>query len=552
MHKLAVIADPHYHEIFPGYGIEGVVVEGQPGACLRSRADSAASTRIFNESYLALPAVLDACVAEGIHTVLIAGDLTDDGQLATMQAALALLDRYERQHGMRFFLTPGNHDVYGMSGRHHAKDFLSADGTTITVASDPAHRGAPGRTVVHDPRMVCNGYGALVPLWGRHGLMRRPEDIHWESPFGQDEAPEARMFEMRSPDGQTVHRQIDASYLVEPEPGLWILSIDANVFEPRNGRRDNTDPSAFKDSTNAGWNAMLRLKPFILDWMADVAERARREGKTLVCFSHYPAIDPYDDTLESEVLLFGQTQAIKRIPHAATAQAVCATGIGTHFSGHLHVNDTQTLVHAGKSLTNIALPSPVAFPPAYCLVTAQLGTIAADMRTLSFAGFDRFFPYYRVEARRTGQDTQWLEASTYPEFLHGHVSELVRHRYLPREWPPELAAFLDGRSVDDLFALARIEAPIGPEAADRLLPRSKTGGISAMDLVVDWYLARKGSALALDYIAPHRLETYNELMGAFAWRRWDDPQSLQASFALVMSMMGRYLQPDEPVLEAAQ
>lgn len=552
MHKLAIIADPHYHEIFPGYGIEGVTVRGGQGACLRSRADSAASTRIFNESFLALPAVLDACAAEGIRTVLIVGDLTDDGQIATMDAALALLDGYERKHGMRFFLTPGNHDVYGMSGRHHVKDFLAPDGTTVSVASDPAYRGAPGRPVVHEPSMFCRGYGETVPLWSRHGLMRRPEDIHWESPFGADDAPEARMFEMRSPDGQTVHRQLDASYLVEPEPDLWILSIDANVFEPRNGRPDNTDPEAFKDSTNAGWNAMVRLKSFILAWMADVAARAKKSGKTLICFSHYPAIDPFDETLESEALLFGQTQAMRRTPRLKTAQAVCATGVGTHFSGHLHVNDVHTLTHAGESLTNIAVPSPVAFPPAYCVVTARGGEVAADMRPATIPGFDAFFSFYRIEAEREGRDTRWLDARSYPEFLHGHVRELVHHRYLPREWPPALADFLEGRHVEDLFALGRIREPVAPETVDAFLPRAPSGSLSTFDLVTDWYLARKGSALAYDFIAPERLDTYRALIALYAEGCWDDPQSLQARMAVFFSMMERYLELDIPVPEAAQ
>ena len=35
--------------------------------------------------------------------------------------------------------------------------------------------------------------------------------------------------------GKTVISLVDASYLVEPEAGLWLLMIDANVFEPRDG-----------------------------------------------------------------------------------------------------------------------------------------------------------------------------------------------------------------------------------------------------------------------------------------------------------------------------
>src|SRR5690606_39128897 len=96
--------------------------------------------------------------------------------------------------------------------------------------------------------------------------------------------------------GRIRRRMIDASYLVEPVEGLWLLSLDANVFEPRNGAHDPVPEASYHDSTDAGWNAMLRHKPFVLEWASWVAARARAAGKHLLVFSHYPMIDSMHGT----------------------------------------------------------------------------------------------------------------------------------------------------------------------------------------------------------------------------------------------------------------
>ncbi|MDO9640736.1 MAG: metallophosphoesterase [Pseudotabrizicola sp.] len=540
MHRFAVMADPHHHALFPGYAVDGVTFQGRSGACLRPRQDSAESTRIFNESALVLPAVLDHCAAQGIRTVIIPGDLTDDGQAPSMQAALALLAGYSARHGMRFFLTPGNHDAYGMSGRHHAKDFLTAQGGCVTVSSQPdaQHSGDPA--IVYDPRMACQGYGGLIEQWRSHGLMRDPRDLHWESPFGPDDAAAARVFDMTSPDGSTLHRQIDASYLVEPEPGLWLLSIDANVFEPRNGRPDNTSEDAFEDSTNAGWNALIRLKPFLLDWMADVARRAAAGNKTLICFSHYPVVDVLRGTLDGERALFGATSYAKRNPAPATSARIAATGIGTHFSGHLHFSGTSHATAEGAALTNIAVPSPVAFPPAFLLVSATQNSVNATTRMIDCAGFDAFFPWYGAKAG----PSDWLSATSYPEFLYLHIRELVLHRFLPRDWPEDLRSFLQGRSSGDLLALAQQARPAF--ATDPDLPTG-TPGVPVLDLLTDWYAARSAGPLAKDFVSADRLAAYAALTAGFDAKRWPDPTCLQARLAILMDMFAKMRADPAPV-----
>ena len=87
----------------------------------------------------------------------------------------------------------------------------------------------------------------------------------------------------------------------------------------------------------------VRHKPFVLDWMAEVARRARRLEKRLLPFSHYPALDTLGETHADEVALFGLTGLARRAPGPAIARAVARTAIGVHFSGHLHVNATTLL-----------------------------------------------------------------------------------------------------------------------------------------------------------------------------------------------------------------
>ncbi|GGA61802.1 metallophosphoesterase family protein [Pelagibacterium lentulum] len=532
MHKIAMIADPHYHEIFPGYDFAGVTFDGKLGACIRTRADSSASTRIFNESYFAFRAALDACADQDIRLVAIVGDLTDDGQIASMNAALGLLDQYEREHGMRFFLTPGNHDIYGMSGRHHAKRFYERHGGTALVSSTSARCDT---NVTVDAAMFCRSYPDTAPLWAPYGIKRRNEDIHWESPFGDDDAFEARLYDIWSPDRSVCHRQLDLSFLVEPEPDLWLVSIDANVFEPRNGRRDNTQEDAFEDSTDAGWNGLVHHKPFILDWLADVSRRAKDQGKTLVCFSHYPVLDTYDGTLELEAQFVLRSQAVRRTPHPETARKVASTGIGLHFSGHLHVSDENTLVCGTERLTNVAMPSPVAFPPAFGILEISSEDWSVRHQLLDFERFDAFFPLYDQESG--GCD--WTQSKTYKEFLYRHVRELVLYRYLPTEWHGDIAALMSSVSVEDLFEIAAIDTPISPQAYVR--KSVDANPISGIDLVTDWYAARKASALVRHFVSTERLATYQKLIRLYGARSWEDKDCLQHRLKIFFAMMGRYL-----------
>ena len=266
--RFAVIADPHFHDV------DFADAVGAP--FLRTLADTAASTRVFNESAPAFRAVLDQIAAAGITMVIIVGDLTDDGQGYAVDGVVALLDDYSARFGMRFFMTPGNHDLFARIGRHQTKNILRADGRFDLVTSDPNAKLKDAVSRVVAPAMFAGSYDQVIPALGHLGFMRHPQDLHWESPFGAADALDTRLYDVRSADGTQTAQMVDASYLVEPAPGLWLLSLDANVYRPAGDR--------FVDCSEAGWNAALEHKPYLLGWTADVVARARKLGKQLIVF----------------------------------------------------------------------------------------------------------------------------------------------------------------------------------------------------------------------------------------------------------------------------
>ncbi len=562
--SIAVIADAHFHDLYGDYDFAGVAVGGL-NMTARRLTDTVRSTRVFNESYFALRTALDKVVQRGIKHVILLGDYSDDGQVSTLGALRRLLDGYSETHGLIYTAVPGNHDIFGPKGRHHAKRLLNPDGTYTIVASDSAFIDEDADGMVVTDKMYCEGYPQGLQMLPDLGFFRRSSDIHWETPFGQDDAPAKRLYPVRSADGTNEYQLMDASYLVEPIPGLWLLMIDANVFVPRDGEFERGDSGAFVDSTNAGWNGMLDHKRFVIAWMQDVATRAKNEGKMLLTFSHYPMLDALDGTHDDEGHLIGNTSAVKRTPSSEVASTMMDAGIRIHFSGHLHVNDTARAEKGSSWLVNIAVPSLVAFPPAFKVVSfeergLQVETIGIDEQIIDQTLNDQYRTEISLAGKRVGT---MLDAADYGAFISEHVDQLVVHRYLRREWPKDIARILPMLTLGDLLALSLIEQPVDIDAtiilvhAERgrtetiakiqaLLADTDTGleqfdKITAQELLGDWYRLRMASEMALDRISAARLEIYRVLIDIFAGSNAMTTGGAQAQFALMLRMMERYL-----------
>ncbi|WP_077965700.1 metallophosphoesterase family protein [Ensifer adhaerens] len=511
--RIAVIADAHFHDLEGDFEFPRIEIDGEKLA-VRSWTDTRESTRVFNESARALDEALAEVSRRGIRHVVLLGDYTDDGQRQTTERLRTILERHESACGTRFYALPGNHDIFGPEGRNHTKQFLDGADARVFVTSD-ATRAGPGSYAT--PRMYCEGYPKGLAPMAACGYFRRPDYVHWETPFGVSDLTEDRLYEVSSPDGRNRYRLMDASYLVEPEPGLWLMMIDANVFEPRDGLFEEGEEAAFVDSTGAGWNALLRLKPFIVDWIADVSARATKLGKTLLAFSHYPVLDPFDGATGAEGVLFGDTNIGRRTPKEAVADALMTAGMGVHFSGHLHVEGVTRRDRGERSLINIAVPSLVAFPPAFKIIEPSASGSSIETVELAAMAVDqRVQRAYRREAKRAGEGPDLAFAATdYGSFLKAHKRALVEHRYFPKEWPGNVVDEISGLTIGaacNLVADAGVTAKIlGGSPGELPQDSARLASLDMIELIADWYCLRQAGMLALDKIPAPRRALYRKL-----------------------------------------
>lgn len=478
--RFAIIADPHLHDIRGNYRGGRIAAERLPGGMeLRTLTDTVQSSRLFNESEAIFRAVLDDIVARDIRHVVVVGDYSDDGQDESVAAALALMRSYAERFGMQFFSTVGNHDVYAYCGRSLDRNFLLADGGTFLVSGSKPD----GEDVLFNPSMRCGSYAQSLPRG--LGFFRSGTELHWESPFGPSDDLADRQYALAAADGRQIRHFVDASYLVEPVDGVWLLSIDGNVYVPRTGEFA-LEEEEFDDSTDAGYNALVAHRPYMVEWIADVSCRAARLGKRLVAFSHYPAVDPFDGTLHDEQRLFGRTIFVRRTPTHATAALLAKAGLRLHFSGHLHIDN----VSWQDGIVNVAVPSTAGYPGGYRLLT--LTDEGAELETVRVTGLPAdkaILSAYAREMEHSGLVVGDLLASIdFDTFAIRHLREVVHHRFFAKEWPPQAQAAIHRMTLADVARDAGASAFLPDERMRRL------AAVHAMRLVEATYIARHNAA----------------------------------------------------------
>lgn len=466
---------------------------------VRSMEVQVQSTRLFNENYYALLAALDDVACRNIRWVVLPGDLTDNGQFFNQQKIKNILHSYTQRKGMRFFVTTGNHDpALPLGLMQKNAHFLAADGSRVTREDS------------------CAGYVSQMECYADFGFFPRKDDCYWESPFtsytydkySYEDACRESVLSKRTYTLCDSLTATDASYLVEPVDGLWLLAIDGGVYLPK----EMKDGKWSYQGSSAGYNLVLKHKPFLLPWVRKVVEEAQKRHKTLVAFSHYPLVDFNDGVSEHVRRIWGDRRFdLHRVPEAEVSEAFLQAGLRLHFAGHMHVNDTGIWEGKdGKHLYNIQVPSIATYVPAYKILTIEsdevfrVETVALD----TVPGFDSLFPLYRAEYQSDslkGHSPVWnkeiFSARTYGEFCDYQFRDLVRLRFIPRDLPESWRACLD-------FTGARmLEAMSGEDKSDD----ADWTDWCMKDLVLDLYRLRYAERLALEDIPRTRLAVYRYL-----------------------------------------
>lgn len=535
--QIAFMSDVHLQDVYGEFedsDYKGVLNSGN-GEYVMARTMEAQlySTRIFNENYFAFLAALDDVVERGVKYVILPGDFSDDGQLVNVSGLREILDEYSEEHGIHFFATTGNHDpVRPFAKAAYKDDFLGEGGKPQVIMSEAGlytPTSSQENPVIITGDIEKMGYEGIITELCDYGFYPKSENVYWESPF-TTYAYDNYSFALANEQAEFQYRKYaippydtsmpDVSYLVEPEDGLWLLAIDANVYIPKSSAATDSENPSNYGSSSVGYDNVLTHKEHLIDWVKDVCLRADTLGKTLVVFSHYPMIEFNNDaSAYIEDLLGEEKMQTHRVPQETVAQIFADAGVKLHFAGHMHINDTGVRSTAnGNTLVNVQIPSLAAYIPGYKLLTVlsdgimEVETIVLD----SVPRFDELFPLYVKEhdyLTSINSSTIWdkdiLTATSYYEFTSWHLRELLRLRFLENDWPVDFKEFLIASTGKDLLLHSKASQGISD---DDLAQYDVWAGF---DMLYDFYRLRSADKLAIDDIGQDRIDQYQKLIDAF-------------------------------------
>lgn len=505
VHRIAFISDAHIQDVVNHHDL------------VRTMEAQVKSTRLFNENYFALIAALDDIAKRNISLVVLPGDLTDDGQLVNQQSVKRIFDSYIARYGMSFFVTTGNHDPLRPCGTEYTgKDFLTPEGKSVAITSNASHGDMDNIKI--DTMLRSAGYREEMTCYARFGYFPQPDYFYWETPFSSYTC-DSYNYRQATAESEISKRcytlcdsitAVDASYLVEPVKGLWILAIDGGVYLPagmKNGKQDY-------QGSEVGYNHILKHKGFLLSWVRKIVSEAKKRNKTLVTFCHYPLTDFNHGASDFIAGVWGKGRFdMQRLPDSSVTEAFLEAGIRLHVAGHIHVNDTGVKQGKdGKYLYNIQVPSIATYMPAYKILTAEssqtfhVETVILD----SVSHFNSLFKLYEKEYSYTeslGKQPVWskeaLHAKNYIEFCDRHFSDLVRIRLIPRDLPAVLK--------DSLIRMNGIQLLRYVSRNKDIHPSDSFAGWTGFDLILDLYRLRYADKLALMHIPDERLKQYQVL-----------------------------------------
>ncbi len=532
---IAFLSDIHLQDVYAELNSKEFngVINPKNGklATIRTMGSQLNSTRLFNENYFALLQALEDLAQKEIKVIVLPGDFTDDGQPMNVLALKKILQEYAKLHGMRFFITTGNHDPVSPFGSTEGKtDFLGKNGEDQPVAG--SKEVFPNLNAAISDQINAWGYYEICGELAEFGFSPSAQDLFWTHPF-EDFDYEGYSWEKAHSNSPISRRTFtlpgtslqvpDASYLVEPVEGIWLLAIDGNVYSPGENttRADKDDWSG----SSVGFNLASKVKAHQLDWIKTIALEAEKRNKTLISFSHYPLVDFHNGASESMKQLFGKDKLqLSRVPDQAVSEQYLKAGIRLHVAGHMHQNNTGVYKDtAGSKLINIQVPSLAAFPPAYKILEQKTpGQVHVQTELLEeVARMDEFFDLYQLEYQwltTNAPERRWnqeiLSTEDFLEFNRTHLRELIRRRFVRSDWPATLGTLVNGITLEEVQTWSELDEKKGFEYLNATLTRIASNPESSLrpgTLMEDFYLFKNGGDLGKSLIPANRKDFYGHL-----------------------------------------
>jgi hypothetical protein len=591
--QIAFLSDVHLQDLYGTFSDNSYkgILNPKTGryTLLRTMASQLHSTRIFNENYFAFIAALDDIAKRKIKYVALPGDYTDDGQPVHVRGLKEILNQYQKKYGIAFFITTGNHDPVGPFLQDAGKeDFLGKDGKNQPIYSKedlykPNLNGEQPVVVTAD--IAKMGYLGITDNLKDFGFYPNKKDKFWATPFSSynrenysfEKASQAALLSNRVYNVAPGYVVPDVSYVVEPVDGLWLMAIDGNIYIPKKNDGDPKDPKNYSEAST-GYNNVLSNKKHLIKWVEKISAEAKKQGKILIAFSHFPMID-FNDNASAEIkqLLGPDKWQLNRVPVEEVARTFADAGLKIHFGGHMHINDTGIrTTEKGNTLVNIQTPSLAAYIPAYKVLTIKKNNLI-DIQTIAIdevPDYNALFDLYKMEYQfLQSQQTKdiWnieiLKTKNYHDFTDFHLKELVRLRFLSDDWPSNFKDFFLKLSARDLLVLSSVQSNSDfdevlknkerfqkewEEAkvkSDQYLKennlKKEDFNFTGYDFLVDFYRFRSADELALADVGKGRAKAYKVLSQLFFENHKEETSKekpLQNQMRLFLIIFNKFLQ----------
>ena len=337
--RIAVVSD--IHVMAPSLLPEGAKVEGTEWT-----ADYANERKMLEQSAGLFDQFIDAMKSEAPDVLLITGDLTKDGEMASHQYVidkLAELKTALKNKKSKIYVIPGNHDIttgtvykYDDEGKRSALENDEKMTTTAAFASS------------------YQGYG--------YGIEKIDDN---NNNFVQD------------PNGSL-------SYVAEIADGLYLLAIDSH----NNGIvSQNT-----------------------LTWICDQAKVIRGAGKRVIAMMHHPLfphIKGANMFIDTYTVKYEPTKNNANT-YEDVRNALIDAGVNVILTGHFHTSDIayDWKDDADNGIYDINTGSLISYPCDYRILTLSADKSTLDVNTNSLPEAEALQP---IESENRVSWKNWLQ-----------------------------------------------------------------------------------------------------------------------------------------------
>jgi len=244
--------------------------------------------KMIKESHAIFSSAFDSIKNLNPDILLVSGDLTKDGELSSHQKLATFFHDIENQ-GVKVYVCPGNHDINNPLAVSY-NDTITTSVTTV------------------NPVEFANIY----------------------KDFGYSEA--------------LYKDQSSLSYIAEPAPGLWVLSIDA---------------CNYKDNFTLGYSVSAGdLSWATRQWIKSRLKEAAQKNIKVIAFMHHNLLEHFT----SEKTVF-EDYIVKN--NDSIASELAFHGLKVMFTGHFHAHDAIEKAFGKDKITDIETGSLLTYPCPY-------------------------------------------------------------------------------------------------------------------------------------------------------------------------------------------